>query len=250
MKILFILVRCIPFADVVITIWHYIKSNISEQECIFFGQSVGWLTLFGILLAEVILMLRTWAVYERARAVAIGLIVWTAVTWVPSMASLGIFLNSLRYGPRPPGVPSFGCFVISGRPISFVCWVLLMIFEAAILALMVYKAVKDYRLATDSAMFKTIFRDGTVFYFYLFVLSTANVIVILTTAAGLGSTLLVLAEGIVHSTLTVRVILNLRALACNENQFSLSTFSARVGGAVPSAEFATDSSNWSADSGE
>lgn len=125
-------------------------------------------------------MLRTWAVYGRTRVVAIALIAWTVVAWAPIMASLGIFLSSLRCecvsnetssaltsaaidGPNPQGVPSFGCFVVSGSPISFVCWVLLMIFEAgeflvykafssrsltpsiseAILALMVYKAVKD-----------------------------------------------------------------------------------------------------------
>lgn len=41
-------------------------------------------------------MLRTWAVYQRSRAVAIGLAIWTVVTWVPNMTSLGIFLKSLR----------------------------------------------------------------------------------------------------------------------------------------------------------
>lgn len=205
-------------------------------------------------------MLRTWAVYERRRAVAVCLVVWTVVTWVPNMTSLGIFLDSLRCtsrrsatsdvshcpadGPLPVAhLPGSGCHVTSGSPIVFVCWVLLTVFEAgksqhhtrfvgqftsdlatAILALMVVKAVKTCtsrasalrrRRAADrvhpcsqtasrrtppcskrsSATVRVppvsedppgIIRDaevhlpGSVFYLYLFALSTANVIVILT----------------------------------------------------------------------
>lgn len=51
-------------------------------------------------------MLRTWAVYERRRAVAVGLAVWTVVTWVPNMTSLGIFLDSLRCTSAAPLRPT------------------------------------------------------------------------------------------------------------------------------------------------
>lgn len=43
-----------------------------------------------------ILMLRTWAVYERSRRVAIFLIVWAVLTWTPMTAILIVFLSSLR----------------------------------------------------------------------------------------------------------------------------------------------------------
>ena len=57
---------------------------------------------------QAILMMRTWAVYEQRRAIAIGLVVWTILTWVPNMVSLGIFLDSLRCGCQPPFIPIDG----------------------------------------------------------------------------------------------------------------------------------------------
>ncbi|EJD00317.1 uncharacterized protein FOMMEDRAFT_91350, partial [Fomitiporia mediterranea MF3/22] len=129
-KILYILTRYAPFIDVTIILWQLLKSEMSPKDCDFVYKSTGWLLLSGILIAEIILMLRTWAVYEQRRAIAIGLVIWTIITWVPNMASLGIFLNSLEYGPLPIKVPGSGCHVVAGSPIVFVCWALLVIFEA------------------------------------------------------------------------------------------------------------------------
>ncbi|GJE95934.1 hypothetical protein PsYK624_121260 [Phanerochaete sordida] len=230
-KVLYILARGVPLTNVTIVTWQYLTPNISDENCRFVNQSVGWLTLLGILVAEAILMLRTWAVYERSRRVVIFLIVWAVLTWTPMTAILIVFLSSLRYGPIPDSVknvPGSGCYVVSGNPVSFVCWVLLMISEAAILGLMVNKALRNYWVNMDSAVFKTVFRDGTVVYFYLFALSTANVIVTLTTSPGLGSTLLVLPGGVIHATLTARIVLNLRQLVASGDQLDLSTFSARA----------------------
>ncbi|EKM51112.1 uncharacterized protein PHACADRAFT_213014 [Phanerochaete carnosa HHB-10118-sp] len=232
-KILFLLTR-----------YATLRSSTSRLSSGFVYESTGWLLL------TVILMLRTWAVYERRRAVAIGLVIWTIVTWVPNMTSLGIFLKSLRYGPLPvQHVPGSGCHVVSGSPIVFICWVLLMVFEAAILGLMAYKAVKNYRADKDSAIFKTVFRDGTVFYLYLFILSTANVIVILTASADLIN-LLSLPERMLHSILTARIILSLREFG-SRSQLGWSTFSAGVrgpaGGVGGELEFARDAEDNFAD---
>lgn len=234
-KVLFLLTRYGPFIDSGIILWQLMKPEMSYGDCDFVYKSTGWLLLTGVFIAECILMLRTWAVYERRRAVAVGLAVWTVVTWVPNMTSLGIFLDSLRYGPLPVAhLPGSGCHVTSGSPIVFVCWVLLTVFEAAILTLMVLKAVKTYRLEKNSAVFRAVFRDGSVFYVYLFALSTANVIVILTASADLIN-LLSIIERVIHSVLTARIILDLRQLGTRHG-LGLSTFSAGVRGARSAAE--------------
>ncbi|KAL5480477.1 hypothetical protein ACEPAI_1747 [Sanghuangporus weigelae] len=230
-KTLFLLTRYAPFIDITIILWQLLKPHMSPKDCDFVYKSTGWLLLTGILIAEIILMLRTWAVYEQRRAIAIGLVIWTILTWVPNMVSLGIFLDSLRYGPLPITVPGSGCHVVSGSPIVFVSWALLMIFEAAILILMIIKSVKNYRNHRNSFVFKAVFRDGSIFYLYLFVLSMANVIVILTSSADLINLLSVI-ERVIHSVLTARIILNLRKLG-TRRQLGLSTFSFGVG---PGAE--------------
>ncbi|GJE93506.1 hypothetical protein PsYK624_096650 [Phanerochaete sordida] len=251
-KALFLLTRYSTFIDIIIVIWQFLRPHISEKECQFVYESTGWLLLSGIFIAEVILMIRTWAVYQQRRAIAIGLAIWTIVTWVPNMASLGIFLKSLRYGPVPQAerdVPGSGCFVVSDSPIVFVCWALLMIFEAGILGMMIYKGTKSYRIGRDSSsvIFKTVFRDGTVFYLYLFVLSTANVIVIVTAPADLAN-LLSLPERMIHAILTARIILNLREIG-SKDRSGWNTLSARVSDtgstAIGGVEFAPDTTDGS-----
>ncbi|GJE95972.1 hypothetical protein PsYK624_121650 [Phanerochaete sordida] len=109
--------------------------------------------------------------------------------------------------------------------------------EAVVLGMMVFVAVRDYRFSKDSGLFRTVFRDGTIFYLYLFAFSAANVIVVLTTPAGLIN-LLSISERMVHSILTSRIILSLRALS-GRRRFDWSTFEAGVRTAgVRDAQFA------------
>lgn len=230
-KILFLVTRYTPFIELGFVVWPLATNDISPRACYVDYQWTAWTNITGILFAEVILMLRTWAVYDRRRSVGFFLAFWTIATWVPNLASVGIFLQSLKFGPLPAleDAPGVGCHVVAGSSILFISWVMIIVSEAAALLLMLFVAIREYRLGRDSDLFKTVFRDGTIFYLYLFAFSTANVIVVLTTPAGLIN-LLSIAERMVHSILTSRIILRLRELGARGGSLGWDTFSTGVGG--------------------
>ncbi|KAH8119853.1 hypothetical protein DFH11DRAFT_1739165, partial [Phellopilus nigrolimitatus] len=208
-KVLFLLTRYLPFIDTSIALWQHLKPFMTQRGCTVAYMSTGWLILLGILVAEIILLLRTWAVWERSRSIGIGLSIWTAALWISNMVCLGIFLKSVKFSPLPFGLS--GCLVVSGNTILSINWILLMIFEAGILGLMVVKAVQKYRIQRSTIIYKAVYRDGSIFYVYLFVFSLANVIVILTLPHGFFNMLSSI-ERVTHSILTARILLNLRSL--------------------------------------
>ncbi|GJE95974.1 hypothetical protein PsYK624_121670 [Phanerochaete sordida] len=225
-KVFFLVTRYTPFFELAFLLWPLVTTGITPRECHLDYQLIGWTNITGIFFAEIILMLRTWAVFARRRSVGIFLIVWTIATWVPNLVTVGMFLQSLRYGPLPAfeDVRGVGCHVIAGSSILWVSWLMIMVSEAPVLAMMAYVTVKNYRMSKSSDLFNTVFRDGTIFYLYLFAFSTANVVVVLTTPPGLVN-LLTITERMVHSILTSRIILSLRALGA-QGHLGWSTFSA------------------------
>ncbi|KAL5528269.1 hypothetical protein ACEPAF_7405 [Sanghuangporus sanghuang] len=208
-KILYLLTRYMPFFDMTINIWHHFKPGMLIADCSFAYKSMGWAIISGFVVAEIILCLRTWAVWGRSRVVAIGLFVWCIVLLVASLIINGIFLETLGFSSMPDHIA--GCFVKSGSPIIAVDWVLITVFEAGILVLMLIKAFQNYQMHGQSRLYTIVYRDGTVFYVYLFALSAMNVSVIVTLPTNLALILTNL-ERVIHAILTSRIIMNLRGL--------------------------------------
>jgi len=71
--------------------------------------------------------------------------------------------------------PLLGCLVIKGSHISAVCWVLLLVYECGIFSLMLLKALQCYKLGGMTGLSLVVFRDGLLYYLYLFAFSITNV---------------------------------------------------------------------------
>ncbi|KIP07082.1 hypothetical protein PHLGIDRAFT_432425 [Phlebiopsis gigantea 11061_1 CR5-6] len=233
-KVLFIVTRYGPFLDFAMIIWELqAASNLNKAQCEFVYYGTGWHIFSGLLVAEVILLLRTWAVYERRRIVALGLSAWALVIWIPMGVCLGLFLCSIKFGPFPDDyiIPGSNCNVVSGHgKFLLVSWILLALFEIVILGLMLAKAIKMYRYTgRNSVVFKTIFRDGTIFYLYMFIITLANVILIHFAPPEQPDyfNLLSVLERVIHSILTARMLFGLRKMSRNEH-LGWSTFSAGI----------------------
>ncbi|EJD00225.1 uncharacterized protein FOMMEDRAFT_92670, partial [Fomitiporia mediterranea MF3/22] len=127
-KVLFILTRYLPFVDTPIVLLHQLKMAMSNNQCEFAYKFTGWLETFGILLAEIILVLRTWAIWERKRPIRVVLTIWTLAIWIPQIVFMAKFLGSLEFSPFPHGIA--GCLVVGGSSILTLNWIFLMIFES------------------------------------------------------------------------------------------------------------------------
>ncbi|PPR02001.1 hypothetical protein CVT24_011124 [Panaeolus cyanescens] len=89
-------------------------------------------------------------------------------------------------------------------------------FSELILFLMMIPGWKAYRAGGDSALYQSVYRDGLIYYVFLFALSTINIVVIKMLPYGYEN-LLTGVERCMHSILTSRVLLHIRQLG-NNNQ--------------------------------
>ncbi|SJL06696.1 uncharacterized protein ARMOST_10038 [Armillaria ostoyae] len=195
---LFFMNRYMPFVDAFISMSLAFTQN-SPEKCVKHFKVVTWFTVAGILLCEVILMLRTWAIWERKRSVMIGFIILILVAAVPSFVFTDLELNSLVYRKV-----NTGCSRIHASPIIIGAYLLLLFCETVIAVLMVIKAIQHLRPPYSPWVAK-LYRDGLLFYLYLLILSLANVLVPICVPAL--SNWLATPQRVFHSIFCTRILL-------------------------------------------
>ncbi|KAJ7128658.1 hypothetical protein C8R44DRAFT_979272 [Mycena epipterygia] len=138
----FVLNRYLPFIDVFISL--SAKLTRISPECLTRIKIVAWLNTFGIFLSEVILMLRTYALWERKRAVLISMAILCICTVIPTAVFVQLELGSLEYVPTD-GV---GCALARASSIIVFAYLMLMISETTIVVL---TAIKAYQASISLA---------------------------------------------------------------------------------------------------
>ncbi|KAF9262121.1 hypothetical protein L218DRAFT_945468 [Marasmius fiardii PR-910] len=196
LTVLYIVQRYLPFFDsTVLSLHHVFEANLSTSYCSLNHKILGWSFCTGIVLSEIVLTLRVWAVWKRSTTVAIGLVAFALGCWVPCCVFLAQFLSALEFAIPFPHHK--GCFISGGSQILYVCWVLIMVYDTVTFAMILIPGVAVYRRGGRSDLLRTIYQDGRITpqifqvacsfkYFYLgviyyaliFLCSTINVIVI------------------------------------------------------------------------
>jgi len=219
MKVLFLVTRYLPFADVGIRIWHHTRYKPSVRTCLFVFESNSWLFYVGTCLAEVILTLRTWAVWNRDWRLSIALPIFYIACFGVNIPLIVIFVKSLRFLPIPTP-PLLGCLAIKGWHLVSICWTMLFVYETGIFLLMLIKGIRCYRSGGSSQLFHVVYRDGLLYYLYLFGFALANVIMVATMPPDLQMVLVVI-ERFIHPILACRVVLDIRGQVSNMSQSAL-----------------------------
>ncbi|KDR66741.1 hypothetical protein GALMADRAFT_216830 [Galerina marginata CBS 339.88] len=219
MKALYLFQRYLPLLDsVYLTINYQLGINVGPGECARLIKASGWLAVVGFATSEVILTLRAWAVWNRNRLLTIILLILWCGVWIPIAVFEGNFLASLKLG-TPPYAGFLGCFIIGANSDLFLCILLLMIWNIVVFALIAFMGIRINAWKSTSRLSQLIYRDGAIYYFYVFVLSILNVIAIVTFPVGYQFVLLPM-ERCLHSILASRVLLNLRLYCHGETTFS------------------------------
>ncbi|KAK0197534.1 hypothetical protein F5146DRAFT_50317 [Armillaria mellea] len=209
-KVLYLISRYSPILDVIIALEEHIRPRVNPKTCRIYDDISITSASVGIAIAELILILRTCALYGNCKKVVYGLgTVWT--TWVAvNLWVLIKYFKSSVFEPQPsPVLP--GCYLASADPIFFICFASLLLLDALQLILQLYKAIKLLR-GSRTPLISTFFRDGILYYMCLFPLALANVLVILLAPSGLLDLLDTLMR-VFHSTMCCRLLLGLRQAA-------------------------------------
>ncbi|KAF7361215.1 hypothetical protein MSAN_01153600 [Mycena sanguinolenta] len=241
---LFILNRYLPFVDTFLSLSAKF-TRISPEECLMRNETVAWLSVIGILLSEGILMLRTYAIWERNRNVLIFLCALALGVAVPGIAFTHMETKSLQYVRSGPEV--LGCTLAHAGTALIFAYLLIMISETAIAILTAVKAYRDLRRSRIPWILK-LYRDGMLFYVYLLLISIANVMVPIM-APSMYANWLGTPQRVLHSVLCSRVlllILRRRRIASTETQESIMSESEVIttGMVFSSIVDATGSSNF------
>ncbi|KAI0045044.1 hypothetical protein FA95DRAFT_173081 [Auriscalpium vulgare] len=206
-QVLFLLNRYPPFIDTFISLHLLTAVRISAEQCKRQFTAVTWLITSGVLISEFILLLRTYAIWERRRWVLILCCSIAAFLYAPAILVTELEVKSLRFADaRTDGRP--GCALEHAGSIIFISYVLLMISETIIFVLTAIKAVQHLR-RTRSPMVVALYRDGVLFYFYILIVTLANVIVPVAAPSAFANWLAT-PQRALHSIMCTRVLLSIQ----------------------------------------
>ncbi|TDL25277.1 hypothetical protein BD410DRAFT_634265 [Rickenella mellea] len=209
-KILFALNRYMVFADPVIFIYVLMVGG-DAKFCETMLRTLSYLSTIGFIVAQCILMLRTYAVWgNRFNTTFVALFtVYLCLTAV-SIWNIERYLAGVRSTGHPaPGIS--GCtFYFSNRWV----WrsvVIVMGIESVLMILLAYKVVQQLRagLGRSTPLMQVIFRDGLGYFACILVTSIANLFVILLAPVTMHLFLLGVQRAM-HSILCNRIMLNIR----------------------------------------
>ncbi|KAJ7119415.1 hypothetical protein C8R44DRAFT_788018 [Mycena epipterygia] len=197
---LFLLNRYLPFVDTFLGLSAKF-TRLSPEQCLLRNKAVGWLSVLGIMLSEVILMLRTYAIWERKRSVLVFLCSLALAAFIPMAVFVYLETRTLHYA----ATDGLGCLLSDAGSILLFGYLMIMISETAIAVLTAIKAYRDLRRSRVPWVLK-LYQDGMLFYAYLLLVSIANVMVPIM-APEMFANWLATPQRVLHSVLCTRVLL-------------------------------------------
>ncbi|THU97273.1 hypothetical protein K435DRAFT_796678 [Dendrothele bispora CBS 962.96] len=206
-KLLYFLTRYLAFAGAIIQIlcrlFLFVELNfVVTDTSPALSDTSNFLTIIVLYIAEIILSLRVWALWDNSRKVACLIAIFLVPALIYGIVTLCLFL----YGPHSKSC-SYG-FVIpnkfglcpsypSGPYNMITMFIYLMVYEAVMLAMTIYKAREHGQFGSPTSFIITFFLHGL----------TYNVIAL--SSEGYLSLLIGL-QVAMHSILTSRMLLHIR----------------------------------------
>jgi len=212
-KILFLFTRYLPVGECFLFIYCQVLPDVSPYACEYIWKGITWTVLFSMNIAEVVLCIRTWAIWRRNFWVGIGLSTLVCSGVIAQCRVMALFSESLVFADPPfPGYK--GCFIIGAGRLMLWNYFVMFIIETVVLALMTISAIKAYRAHDHNRLLHVVHRDGIIFYVYILCASIANGAIIIFSPLDLLG-LLSPMEAVIYSVLTTRIIFNIRQMMDN-----------------------------------
>ncbi|KAK0470609.1 hypothetical protein IW261DRAFT_1515920 [Armillaria novae-zelandiae] len=170
--LLFAMNRYSPLVDTALTI-NWIRQTATPALCHRFYSVVGPFVLIGIFISQVILMIRTYAIWDRSRAI-FWCFVGTGIScFLPGMACIAIAIKTTQYVtlPNKPG-----CMNLSSSNLLAVAYILILATDTIIALLTLFKGIEHLRRSTHPFLIE-LYASGMLFYICIFMISLANILV-------------------------------------------------------------------------
>ncbi|KAF9237225.1 hypothetical protein BU15DRAFT_76130 [Melanogaster broomeanus] len=169
-RLIFTMSRYILFLGTGLTAYQ-IPFNSSSAPCPGSLQTVASVIhIIGVIAAELLLILRTYALWLGDKRLLYGLLAYATVT---ICAAIAIDTSPTQF--LPGGQPQLGCLLESPRN-SAIVYAILLLYELVIFTLIAYKSFGASR-GTRSSTVRIIYRDGIFYVLCIIAITLANVVV-------------------------------------------------------------------------
>ncbi|KAF4602531.1 hypothetical protein EYR40_005742 [Pleurotus pulmonarius] len=179
-KILFLLTRYPTFIDVALAMYRNLGYSLTSGTCSLLYNISGWTTIIGIAIAEIIMLMRVWAIWNQTRTAGILL----ATLIIASM--IGAFVSFVKFHEKQEFIELYkispnlqGCYGTVGTKVVFIIYVIATVFEILMVILMIVKGMRDSVRRDSSSLLYNVYQDGILYYVVLFASSVANTVLIL-----------------------------------------------------------------------
>jgi len=218
---LYFIVRYLPILSLCLDIPNRLLLGITPERCNWSFPLAIWLLSIGVLLAEVVLLIRTWAVWRQNRWLGIIL----AIFFLGFIAGVSVtstkYSHSLKFA-TPPYKGFRGCFAVAASNVLEVDFLMLIGMDFVLLSLMAISAFKTYRQGSRNEFMTAIHRDGILFYICLLTAAVVNVVIMGTLPTDLEQLVTPVCCAL-YSVLTCRIVLNIRRVARDASDSYVST---------------------------
>ncbi|KAH7926616.1 hypothetical protein BV22DRAFT_345883 [Leucogyrophana mollusca] len=205
-KALFFFARYSPFMDTAVGMLYRVSGNLDGGTCRSFMAVEAWVYGFAFQLTDIVLAIRTWAVYGQSRKVAALLLGLYACTLATVIYVTFTYVKSLTFAPDFED----SCIPSQGGAILIADWIVFAIVQGVCFILMARKAYQVFKREQGSTnLYHTVLQDGVVYYAVIFLLSLLNVVVVATQPEIL-DLLLTTPVRVIHSVVAGRIILHIR----------------------------------------
>ncbi|KAJ7041138.1 hypothetical protein C8F04DRAFT_1080346, partial [Mycena alexandri] len=235
-KCLYLWSRYAAFIDTTLAVLKRVDPSTDLSTCNIVTQFDTIFAGFGIALTEIILMVRTHALYGKSRKLLqVFIIMWLAI------AAVSTWIVIHYYSLSNPATSTSGpssiilCNLSRSSNMFLVCYCLLLFCETVIVLLTLSKAVHTFarnRGYESSHLMVTFYRDGIIFYvtmLLIFIFAVVFQIVGPPAIKYIGDTPL----RVMHSVLACHLVIHVRAVASEDETNTLPTKSSLVFASLP-----------------
>ncbi|KAJ3785825.1 hypothetical protein GGU11DRAFT_797532 [Lentinula aff. detonsa] len=198
-KVLYLYTRYAPFIVMAIAAQERISSNCNEMTftTILAGATIG--------ISDLILMLRTYSIFNKSRTVlAIICVSWTVISVVCVLASI----RATNAIPIQKITGQSSCLV-SESNVEIICFSALLGGECVITLLTFWKTLDIYRKFHFRQVVYVVYCEGLFYYFMILPITIANLAVFILAPPGLVS-ILDSPLTVMHSVLCCKLVLHVR----------------------------------------
>ncbi|KAJ8088102.1 hypothetical protein PM082_013653 [Marasmius tenuissimus] len=202
--VLYLVTRYATFIDTTIAVYERLDPNFTDCDGLMTFTTI--FSGFGIGLSELILMIRTYALYDTSKKIlAFFVVLWLSVGGVNFWAVMRwtqSFDSYIQTFP-PEATMSIRCYLGRASNIGLVCYMSLLAGETVIVLMTVWKVCITWWTTTrnvsirSSPLIVSFYRDGILFYCCILPFTIINVIALL----GLPEGLFLIADTLVHPVL-------------------------------------------------